>query len=486
MRTFQYSDAKSHKFWNIDLSGTSFTVTYGRVGSSGQTQTKTFASAEKAQAEADKLVREKVKKGYIETTPVVPTREAVGFEKALVANPDDMAGWSAYTDYLMEQGNPRGEFMRVQLALEDESRTAAERKKLRTVEKAILDNSEREWLGELAPYLLDYVPTDDFDSAPKPEYRWRNGFLWSLTVGRLTMSIAQVLASAPGARFLSELRIYDTDLGFFGANRTIQPPPRRPTPVGIPEHSELFELIGGSCLQSLRRFQMGGEVPPVDGWCDCNTYARGLEHFIASIPRIEELGLYCKSYNIEGLFALPNLNHLRVLRVYHYGHRANRRGGPGYEYPLEVLAQNSALGSLSHLYFHPHHEESYLEPRPSFLPLNQVSALLRSKHLKGLTHLQIRLSNMGDKGCEEIVASGILKRLKWLDLQHGCITDEGARLFAACTDARNLERLDLSRNAVSSAGLNTLRRAGVNAVANNPLTEQELADQTYLREGDFE
>ncbi len=51
MRTFQYSDAKSHKFWNIEVSGASFRVTFGKIGSSGQTQTKTFASAEKAQAE---------------------------------------------------------------------------------------------------------------------------------------------------------------------------------------------------------------------------------------------------------------------------------------------------------------------------------------------------------------------------------------------------------------------------------------------------
>ena len=27
MRTFQFSDAKSHKFWNIDVQGKAFTVT---------------------------------------------------------------------------------------------------------------------------------------------------------------------------------------------------------------------------------------------------------------------------------------------------------------------------------------------------------------------------------------------------------------------------------------------------------------------------
>ena len=51
MRTFQFSDAKSHKFWAIDVQGKSFTVTFGKVGTAGQSQTKTFATEEKAAAE---------------------------------------------------------------------------------------------------------------------------------------------------------------------------------------------------------------------------------------------------------------------------------------------------------------------------------------------------------------------------------------------------------------------------------------------------
>ncbi len=48
MRTFQYSDATSHKFWNIDVSGNSFTVTYGKVGAAGQTQTKSLSQRRKS------------------------------------------------------------------------------------------------------------------------------------------------------------------------------------------------------------------------------------------------------------------------------------------------------------------------------------------------------------------------------------------------------------------------------------------------------
>src|SRR5215207_7243286 len=100
MRTFQYSDAKSHKFWSIEVSGNSFTVTYGKIGSAGQTQTKTFPTPQKAQAEADKLIKEKTKKGYVETTAAATAPEAEAFERAIRDNPDDVAAISAYADWL--------------------------------------------------------------------------------------------------------------------------------------------------------------------------------------------------------------------------------------------------------------------------------------------------------------------------------------------------------------------------------------------------
>src|SRR6516165_4891056 len=131
MRTFTFSDAKSHKFWNIDLQGSKLTVTYGRIGSAGQTQTKAFKDAAAAQKEHDKLVKEKLAKGYVETTPSAkpqPRSMREALEEALAANPDELASHMAYADYLGEQGDPRGEYIRTQLALEDESKPAAERK----------------------------------------------------------------------------------------------------------------------------------------------------------------------------------------------------------------------------------------------------------------------------------------------------------------------------------------------------------------------
>src|SRR5689334_18671037 len=66
MRRFELSDGKSNKFWQASTAGSSMTVTFGKIGTNGQSQTKDFASATAATAEMEKLIREKTKKGYTE------------------------------------------------------------------------------------------------------------------------------------------------------------------------------------------------------------------------------------------------------------------------------------------------------------------------------------------------------------------------------------------------------------------------------------
>ncbi|EMP81341.1 WGR domain protein [Leptospira santarosai str. CBC1531] len=61
-----YQDKKSNKFWNIEASEKSFTVTYGKTGTAGISQIKAFDNEEKCLKEAEKLLNEKLKKGYKE------------------------------------------------------------------------------------------------------------------------------------------------------------------------------------------------------------------------------------------------------------------------------------------------------------------------------------------------------------------------------------------------------------------------------------
>jgi predicted DNA-binding WGR domain protein len=64
MPRYEFSEGSSNKFWEINLSGKSFTTTYGKIGTSGQTTIKQWKSEAEAKKEYEKLVSEKTKKGY--------------------------------------------------------------------------------------------------------------------------------------------------------------------------------------------------------------------------------------------------------------------------------------------------------------------------------------------------------------------------------------------------------------------------------------
>ncbi|WP_214325742.1 DUF4132 domain-containing protein [Nonomuraea sediminis] len=65
-RMLTYVGAGSAKFWEVRQDGTELNIRYGRLGAAGQAQVKSFDSAAAAAAAADKLVAEKLRKGYTE------------------------------------------------------------------------------------------------------------------------------------------------------------------------------------------------------------------------------------------------------------------------------------------------------------------------------------------------------------------------------------------------------------------------------------
>jgi DNA ligase-1 len=69
LRRFEYVGGGSDKFWAVEVDGASVVVRFGRNGTSGQMQVKDFADAAAAQKQADKLIREKTGKGYVEVEP---------------------------------------------------------------------------------------------------------------------------------------------------------------------------------------------------------------------------------------------------------------------------------------------------------------------------------------------------------------------------------------------------------------------------------
>src|SRR5437762_113242 len=144
----------------------------------------------------------------IRTTRVVPMREA--FEQAILDNPDEVANYAAYADWLTEQGDPRGEFIQVQLALESEGLPTSERQKLQRREKALLKEHESEWVGEWAALAQETGPEGRGQlPMPGPKYRFERGCLAEVNLDLMNLACARAFVAAPQTRLVRILRIGD-------------------------------------------------------------------------------------------------------------------------------------------------------------------------------------------------------------------------------------------------------------------------------------
>jgi uncharacterized protein (TIGR02996 family) len=393
-------------------------------------------------------------------------------EEAIFEGPDDVAAFSAYADLLMESGDLRGELISVQLALESPSCAGAERRRLQAREKALLKKHEHNWLGNLATLLLD---SRDEEWWRHCEYRWERGRVAVLNVrGRLGVEFARRLVNCSAElRLLRELHLNGVE---YAANDTFEPGPDVPPEVADRDHAAaLYVLSKADWLAGLRVLRIGSWIDEsYSKWYPGDHHCPGhLAHLLVEkTTRLEELYLMAYDVVTKDIFS-RSLPSLRILQVYD----AN-------EYPLHLLAENPSLTNLTHLLCHPKALMHY--HKEPLIRLPGASAILRSKYLQRLAHLRLRLSDMGDSGCYEIVDSGALKRLKTLDLRHGCITDEGARVLAACPDLTNLELLDVSWNRLTPADIALLaEKVKVEARSQyDPHDEDE--DDLYLSMGDIE
>ena len=64
---FEYTDAVSNKFWEINLKKNQMIITFGRIGIKNPvSQLRKFDSKEEAKKYAERKIKEKINKGYLE------------------------------------------------------------------------------------------------------------------------------------------------------------------------------------------------------------------------------------------------------------------------------------------------------------------------------------------------------------------------------------------------------------------------------------
>jgi len=210
-RRFEYADEKSYKFWTIALNGLRLTTRFGRIGHQGQTREVRFDSAEDAKRSYVQRIRQKTRAGYEERVPskkrAASSQDAWDklaehepFLQAILNDPDEVTPYAVYADWLIEQDDPRGEFTRLQLALDDPNLAMYKRPKLEKSAKLIRQQNVRVWLGNLAPWLMDGGVTSYL-------YDFFRGQLSTIACHTLSYRFAHELKNSPHCRMLREIYI---------------------------------------------------------------------------------------------------------------------------------------------------------------------------------------------------------------------------------------------------------------------------------------
>jgi uncharacterized protein (TIGR02996 family) len=439
MRRFEFEEGSSHKFWEIVVEDNSYTVRYGKVGTEGQVQTKTFKDAAKAETEANKKIAEKTKKGYAEVeveAPAAGTASKPGAAKDGARNPEleqgihdapeDSAAWQVYADWLQSEGDPWGE--RLSLGLAHAGAKGAEKAKLK---KAIdkLDEQHREtFLGKAFAKLMK---AEDFEQVAKLE--WKYGFVVGVRVaspefewsGTSPDTILRALIKSPAARFLQSIRIGliewqgdedSFDKGIDAVSKSGQLPSMRELFVGDFEYGDETEIswtdVGNVepallVMPNLRSLHVrGGGI----------ALGKTLEHAKLESLLVETGGLPGNTVKAIGACKLPNLTKLEVW----FGQKNYGAGGS----------------------------------------IKQLAPLFTGEGVPKLRHLGLMNAEFEDEIAIALAKSPLLAQLETVNLSMGTLKDVGGQAILAAADKfKHLRKLDLDRSYVSDELAKALQKA---------------------------
>ena len=433
MRRFEFSEGKSNKFWEIEVSGSSFTTTHGKIGTDGRSTTKDFDSASEARKAADKLVAQKTKKGYVlvggggggggSTSSVADARNPE-LEAAIAANPEDTEAYAVLADWLQEQGHPRGELISLHLA--GKTKQA----------KALFDKHADVFLGPLAEHqvvrdsgannsssaLRTPAQESAWQETQQKAFLWRNGFIHRVRLshdiysdedwdGQTAEVLTEVLAH-PSARFVVEFA--------FQSN-------------GDPNEDDLQSLIdvlAKHAPASTRKITFGDNIDQIS-W-----------HHTGKLGKL-----------------WPGVPNLRVLEIESGDFEVGKMVAPALERAVFITGglsktcgrdlAKAQIPNIRHLeIYYGNHDYG------ADCTISEVRPLLARTDLPHLEYLGLENAEFANDIARALAGAPVLAGLKTLDLSQGTLTDEGAdALVAAKASLSHLECLDLSENFLTQRGI---------------------------------
>lgn len=422
MPRYEYTDDKSKKFWEIEREGDSFTTRFGRIGTDGQTSTKTFDDEAKCIREYDKLVQQKTKKGYalVAAQAAGPSEDRNReLEAAIFADPDDRDAWRSYGEWLTAQGDVRGEIIALELAGHSPEN---EQKK-----NALVAANLQSWLGDRFRRAL----ADGNGDAETVRLEWRYGFLDKVRVateydyeGPKPVELLRDLFKSSASRFLRELRVGLTDAE--GENSY---------------EEEILAISKAGKLEALEYLFLGDFEFPDEteiSWTDVGDIAK----MFPVLPALKRLEVQGGGITSSKPIDLPRLETLIF-----------RSGGLSSS-AVQAVA-SARLDRLVKL-------ELWLgaEDYGAEADLETIRPILDGDGLPALKDLGLRNAEFENEIAAAMPGAKILGRLERLDLSMGTMTSVGARAIAEhAATFQHLERLDVSDNFIDEVSVAALVEA---------------------------
>jgi uncharacterized protein (TIGR02996 family) len=461
-RYFEYVEGTSSKFWEVSIDNKRVKTRYGKIGAAGQTTVKDFDSKPAAQAEANRLVAEKVKKGYVEGgAGAAPSKTAAAIagkadarnpelEAAIVADPHDRDAWTIYADWLQEQGDPRGELMSLQLAGQDKQA------------QKLLDKHVDYFLGPIAEHqtvhdegynnssshLRTREQEKEWQKTQKQAFLWRNGFIYRVRLshdeysdsefdGKTVDILAQVLRH-PSARFVVEFS--------FQSN-------------GDPSDDnlqDLINLLGKKAPPTTRKITFGDNVDQIS-W-----------HHTGSLAKL-----------------WPGVPNLKVLEIETGEFEVGKMVAPALERAVFItggLSKSCGKGLATAEMPEIRHLEIYYgtENYGGTCSIKEVRPLLERGDLAHLEYLGLKNSEFANELAREVGGAKVVKHLKTLDLSLGTMTDDGARALAdAKASLAHLECLDLRDNFLTKEGVKLVKGLCKQVLTDGQQTPYDYGDELH-------
>lgn len=445
---YEFKEGTSNKFWEIELDGTSLTTHWGKIGGSPTNQTKSFPDEAAARKEHDKQVKKKEKEGYqlapggVEA-PKAPAKPAAPAKPKKSGATDPAAAIEESPDD-MRAYLVYADVLQAQGDPRGELIVLQQQNKTKEAD-ALLEKEKARFLGSLA----EFAPKEKngYRREKKLELEWRWGFIRKAAIGWPTYEYDHDQVYEELAAFL------DLESTRFLQELVLGPLPAE----DMLSIDKLVTVLEEKKKPVTLKVLEAGDI----GDYDISSTSSGFtEELFRAFPRLESLTLNGGDLSVPKIDA-PNLRTFKI--------QTGQLGKVSMKRICE--ARWPRLETLEIWFGDPNYGAE--------CSIEDVLPILDAVGIPRVVNLGLMNCPFVDEIAKRLPGSKVLKQLYTLDLSKGALSDAGlAAMLEKSSAFSRLTDLYLSENALTEAGVENAKKLAKRVVA----TDQEpdrAADPDY-------